>query len=61
MARTIQESKFKITDQEFPGLKSIAKLLAVIQDTKDNWLVYEVGSSPLSKYLFDIKGEFYKG
>jgi len=61
IARTLQESKYKVRESEFPGVRSIAKLLATIEDSKDNWLVYEVGSSPLSKHLFDVKGEFYKG
>ena len=47
--------------EEFPGIESIAKLLGIIEDSKDFWLVYEVGSAPLSKYLFDVKGEFYRG
>lgn len=55
------ESKCQVNESEFPGVRSIAKLLATIEDTKDNWLVYEVGSSPLSKHLFDVKGEFHKG
>jgi hypothetical protein len=45
----------------YPGIKHIAKLLDEIDEPKDFWLVYEVGSSSLSKHLFDVKGEFYKG
>lgn len=33
----------------------------MVEETKDNWLVYEVGSSALSKHLFDVKGEFHGG
>jgi hypothetical protein len=33
----------------FPGLKSIAKLIDDIDEPKDYWLVYEVGSYSLSK------------
>ena len=29
--------------------------------SKDHWLIYEVGGKSLSKMLFDIRGEFYKG
>jgi dual specificity tyrosine-phosphorylation-regulated kinase 2/3/4 len=39
----------------------IAKLHAVVDEHKDFWLIYEVGSMPLSKLLFDWKGETYKG
>jgi serine/threonine protein kinase len=45
----------------YPGIKSIARLLDEIEDSKDFWLVYEVGSASLNKHLFDVKGEFYKG
>lgn len=45
----------------FPGIKYIAKLLDQVDEHKDFWLIYEVGSSALSKHLFDMKGEFYKG
>lgn len=45
----------------FPGIKNIARLLDEIEENKDFWLVYEVGSTSLSKHLFDVKGEFYKG
>jgi len=32
-----------------------------VEDKNDFWLVYEVGSSALGKYLADVKGEFYRG
>jgi serine/threonine protein kinase len=50
-----------LESNEFPGIDSIAKLLDDIEEAKDYWLVYEVGSSCLSKHLYDVKGEFYKG
>jgi hypothetical protein len=28
----------------FPGIKNIARLLNEVEETKDFWLVYEVGS-----------------
>jgi hypothetical protein len=46
---------------KFPGIKHIAQLIDDIEDGKDYWLVYEVGSHSLSKHLFDVKGEFFKG
>ena len=46
---------------QYPGMKQIAKLIDDIDETKDYWLVYEVGSHSLSKHLFDVKGEFFKG
>ena len=42
-------------------MRSIAKLIDDIDEPKDYWLVYEVGSHSLSKHLFDVKGEFFKG
>jgi len=42
-------------------MKSIAKLIDDIEEGKDYWLVYEVGSYSMSKHLFDVKGEFFKG
>lgn len=45
----------------YPGIKSIARLLDEIEEHKDYWLVYEVGANALSKHLFEVKGEFYKG
>lgn len=47
--------------KKHPGIKMIARLLDVIEESKDFWLVYEVGSQPLSKHLFEVKGETYKG
>ena len=32
-----------------PGIRSIAKLVDIVEDSKDIWLIYEVGSKPLSK------------
>jgi len=52
---------FGLEPQFYPGIKYIACLLDEIDEAKDFWLVYEVGSSALSKHLFDVKGEFYKG
>ena len=40
---------------------SIARLLDEIEEKQDFWLVYEVGATSLSKHLFEVKGEFYKG
>jgi hypothetical protein len=52
---------YGLDPQYFPGIKSIARLLDEIEENKDFWLVYEVGASSLSKHLFDVKGEFFKG
>jgi hypothetical protein len=46
---------------KYPGIKMIAKLLEVFEEPKDFWLVYEVGSLPMSRHLFEVKGETYKG
>ena len=39
----------------------IAKLYAVLEESKDVWLSYQVGGECLTNHLFDVKGEFYKG
>eukprot|EP00347_Sterkiella_histriomuscorum_P015995 403354901 len=52
---------YGLDPQQYPGLRSIAKLIDDIDEPKDYWLVYEVGSHSLSKHLFDVKGEFFKG
>lgn len=43
-----------------PGLQNIANLLDFVDEIKDLWLIYEVGSQSLSSLLFHVKGEFYK-
>lgn len=47
--------------QKYPGIKSITKLMDVVEDSKDLWLIYELGGQSMSKLLFDVKGEFHKG
>lgn len=56
-----KSGKGKLDPRQFPGIESIAKLFDTIEEPKDVWLVYEVGASPLSKHMFDVKGEFYRG
>jgi hypothetical protein len=55
------KTSYGLDPKTYPGIKSIAKLIDDIEDSKDYWLVYEVGSHSLNKHLFDVKGEFYKG
>lgn len=43
------------------GLRYISKLIEVLDDSKDSWLCYQVGNIPLSKHMFEVKGEFYCG
>lgn len=57
----ISVSEILFQNNSHKGLNSIAKLYQTIEEPKDTWLVYEVGASPLSKHLFDVKGEFYHG
>ena len=52
---------YAVDEKEQPGIKSIARLIDEIEDSKDVWLVYEVGAACLGKHLCDVKGEFYKG
>ena len=42
-------------------MEHIAALLNVVEDSRDLWLVYEVGSQSMGDLLFNVKGEFYKG
>ena len=53
--------KPRMNEEEFPGVNSIAALVDEIDERNDFWLVYEVGGPSLSKALFEVKGEFYKG
>lgn len=52
---------YSINPKEFPGILKIAKLNSVIEESKDVWLSYQVGGRCLTSFLFDVKGEFYKG
>ncbi len=49
------------SEGEYPGVHSVAAYLDLIEDAKDIWLIYELGGASLSKLLFDVKGEFFKG
>ena len=51
----------EIDKEEFPGIKYIAELLDVNEDKNDLWLTYELGGMTLTKNLFEVKGEFFKG
>ena len=42
------------------GHQNISHLVEKVEDTKDIWLVYELGGESLSTALFNVKGEFYK-
>ncbi len=57
----MQVSEILFHNNVHKGLNSIAKLLQTIEEPKDTWLVFEVGASPFSKHLFDVKGEFFHG
>lgn len=52
---------YAVDPKAHPGIRSIAKLIDIVEDRQDIWLIYEVGSKPLSKQLTEVKGEFYKG
>ena len=51
----------EIDPKEFPGINYIAELLDINEDKHDLWLTYELGGMTLTKNLFEVKGEFYKG
>jgi len=44
-----------------PGLNSLCKMLDSQEDKHDLWIVYELCGKPLSKMLFQTKGQFYRG
>mmetsp|Transcript_26729 Transcript_26729/g.23595 ORF Transcript_26729/g.23595 Transcript_26729/m.23595 type:complete len:91 (+) Transcript_26729:589-861(+) len=50
-----------IDPTDFPGIKYIAELLDINEDKNDLWLTYELGGLTLTKNLFEVKGEFFKG
>jgi len=43
------------------GYTNIANYIETLEDAKDMWVIYELGGASLTKMLFEIKGEFYKG
>lgn len=43
------------------GMNSLSVMLDSREDKFDLWLIFELCGSPLSKTLFQVKGEFYKG
>lgn len=55
------ERGYGIDPDEFPGIRSIARLIDQIEEKNDFWLVYEVGAKSFGKLLTEVKGEFYKG
>lgn len=44
-----------------PGIHNLCKLLDSRDERQDLWLMFELCGKPLSKTLFEVKGEFYKG
>lgn len=40
---------------------NITRFIDQIEESKDMWLVYDVGPTCFRKMLSDVKGEFYKG
>lgn len=47
--------------ENHPGMRSLCKLINVIDEKNDLWLVFELCGQPLSKFLFQTKGQFFKG
>lgn len=52
---------FEAKKESHPGFNCITKLKNTVEDSKDRWLLYELGGNCLTKELFDVKGEFFKG
>ena len=44
-----------------PGMYNMSHFLDQVEDSKDIWLIYEVGPQCFRKVLSDVKGEFFKG
>jgi hypothetical protein len=47
--------------EDHPGMKYLCKMLNNIDERQDLWIVFEVCGKPMSKQLFEVKGEFFKG
>lgn len=43
------------------GINYITHLLNYKSTAKDLWMVFELGGHTLSKLLYEMKGEFFKG
>lgn len=43
------------------GYENIIEIKYVEESMKDVWIVQELGGKTLSKALYNMKGEFYKG
>ena len=46
---------------DHPGINYICRMLDTKEDKTDLWLIFELCGKPLSKTIFDVKGEFYRG
>jgi serine/threonine protein kinase len=55
------ERGYAVDPEELPGIKNISRLIDLVEDRQDVWLVYEVGAQPLGKCLAEVKGEFFRG
>lgn len=55
------EVNYALNSQLFPGINHFTRLIDDRDDPKDIWLIYDLGPSSLSKHLYELKGEFYKG
>lgn len=42
---------------KYPGMQSISRLVAHQEDSKDMWLIYELGAKTLSQRLCVLKGQ----
>ncbi|CAD8111395.1 unnamed protein product [Paramecium primaurelia] len=51
-----KEAKFSYIKSE-----NIVQIMGVEHSNKDTWIIQELGGKPLSKVLYTMKGEFYKG
>lgn len=51
----------KLSLQQYPGIKHIARLLDYSETKRDIYLVMEYGGTSLTKTAYEIKGEFLRG
>ena len=62
-------ASMKVCEKKFPheqeliylGINYITQFLHHKLTPRDTWMVFELGGHTLSKLLFEMKGEFFKG
>lgn len=42
-------------------MERLISVVEILQDSKDTWIVYELGGETLSKVMMEMKGDFIDG